>query len=292
MDSVTGDPGYKDDDQIENYPVTPLASPLPPSSSSNISVVLYFGGDLQNTRQTMALHITDGLSRFIENYCYESIGERLHKCYPNHHVLIVRPKAFYKNTFAVYSQYLNIKDKQGTPDFGGTGGGDEPKDAWKQVASILLERFGPKLEQVETTIVGFSKGCTVVNGLIMQSENVSNYDWLVLKEIVLLDSGHNGQDLAWIVQEGTLRNAFASSKIELPRLVTGISDYQREGKPWIGQEYDVFCKEVQKIQEERKDLDWKQFEVKKAGKTASLDDHFRLLDEFFDWKQANNKESS
>ena len=215
----------------------------------------------------------------------ESTARILSRRFPSSFVWVVKPTRMELTTFSVYDNFVK-SSRMGDPNhFSG-------QQSWHHLQKLIANSFkklksdvaqdycieGLKLFQLPTTIIGFSKGCIVLNQLLFDlkenlcdQEPVKNFIENV-ETMVWLDGGHNGGNNTWITLDEELKT-LAKTGIEVEVHVT---PYQMKDirRPWIGQEQEMFVKKL------------KDFGVRVSStlhfetKERSLENHFSILKEF------------
>lgn len=187
-------------------------------------------------------------------WCLEETAQLLHRHFPSGHIWIVKPSKMTLGTFAIFSNFLE-SDPQGVPEF-------------QEAESLCLPHLSALLTRSVTTVndevgsevcsaalplrlVGFSKGCTVLNQLLYELPRyvgASGDDWPLalqrLEEIFWLDGGHGGAKETWvtnrkILKEGLLEFCHQRRKISCHALSTPyqVKDPMRS---WVGKDYKKF----------------------------------------------------
>ena len=128
-------------------------------------------------------------------------------------------------------------------------------------------------------LVGFSKGCVVLNQIVHELSNVTVGDDAGLRDFVSrisamfwLDGGHGGESNTWITDEKYLYHL----AWHIPSIKVHVTPYQidDETRPWIGEEQGLFVEKLRTLGANIK--------VKKhfQDKEPSLAYHFKLIDSF------------
>lgn len=246
--------------------------------------VVFFGGDVQEYSENMLAHRDN---KRYEEWNLESTARLLCQLFPHNHIWVVKASRMTLKTFAVYSNFVTSNDV-GCPEH------EAGQMSWHHLYK-LLGNAGERLrdacsEQTEdtcvdvkvnalapVTLVGFSKGCVVLNQLLYdlalakQDKDVGTFTDVV-KAMYWLDGGHNGGLNTWIVHESVLKN-LVGADIEVHSHVT---PYQTEDdrRPWVGKEQKKFVSRLQRLGVAVNNT------LHFSEETRSLDMHFRLLKEF------------
>ncbi|XP_053328254.1 mitochondrial protein C2orf69 homolog [Spea bombifrons] len=277
--------------------------------------VIYFPGDVQNYRDVMAAHsenfrwmrwsfedVAALLSKRFTTYniwIVKSSRMHLHKfsCYdnfvesnmfgaPTHSGEVVAFKQLFSllvNAFPVAqnilrsqnNKYVNrgynlsVYDKSGCPV--------ETKCGTCQEASAIHFGLPSVKDSLSLTLVGFSKGCVVLNQLLHELEQAKKDKDISsfianIEAMYWLDGGHSGGSETWITHPDILK-VFAETGIDVHTHVTPyqVSDSMRS---WIGQEQKKF---VQILKENSVMVDNR---LHFMYEMPSLDNHFRVHEVF------------
>jgi len=144
-------------------------------------------------------------------------------------------------------------------------------------ASTEREACGSKTfnASLPTTVVGFSKGCVVLNQLtydlaeIPKDDDVEDFIKLVTC-MYWLDGGHGGGSNTWITDENVLASL---SRFEIYSHVTPYQVHD-PSRPWIGREQEKFVTILLKHKTRVKNT------LHFADQGRSLENHFRILHVF------------
>ena len=109
------------------------------------------------------------------------------------------------------------------------------------------ETFATSSTNLPVVIIGFSKGCVVLNQLLHElhivNGNLRSFVDLVA-QMFWLDGGHNGESETWITDSEILKSLL-ESKIEIRVHVTPYQVYDERRKR-IGQEHRKFVENLRK----------------------------------------------
>ena len=128
-------------------------------------------------------------------------------------------------------------------------------------------------------LVGFSKGCVVLNQVIYELYTVSSETEPRLHDFVSriiamywLDGGHSGESNTWITDEKFLYNLAK----HVPRIRVHVTPYQIQDstRPWIGKEQKKFVEKLRLLGANVK------VKVHFQDRDPSLAFHFKLLESF------------
>lgn len=209
----------------------------------------------------------------------ESTARIIARRFPNSLVMIVKPKEMFLRTFSVYSNFLKFSDT-GIPELNPEN--NSLKHLYKlhnNVVKILMATESNQIEGVVTNsadkcrleketpnvglvnekgaikrdplpirLVGFSKGCVVLNQILfeLETDDVEEKEFLSqINAMYWLDGGHNGSQDTWITDDILLRK-LSSYPWELYSYVT---PYQVDDpmRAWIGKEHNKFVSKINKF---------------------------------------------
>ncbi|NXD30506.1 CB069 protein, partial [Spelaeornis formosus] len=127
------------------------------------------------------------------------------------------------------------------------------------------------------TLIGFSKGCVVLNQLIYELKEAKkdkNTDAFLknIKAIYWLDGGHSGGSNTWITYPEMLKE-LADTGIEVHAHVTPYQVFDTM-RSWIGREHEKFVHILEEFGVEIND------QLHFADEVPSLDNHFRVHEVF------------
>lgn len=131
----------------------------------------------------------------------------------------------------------------------------------------------------QVTLVGFSKGCVVLNQIIYELSTVSagvdprlNDFASRISAMYWLDGGHNGESNTWITDEKFLDHLAK----HVPRIRVHVTPYQIKDatRPWIGKEQKKFVENLRSLGANVK------VKVHFQDRDPSLAFHFKLLESF------------
>lgn len=127
------------------------------------------------------------------------------------------------------------------------------------------------------TLVGFSKGCVVLNQLVYElpgalaDPQMSHFVRRV-SDMFWLDGGHPGGSETWVTDKQALRE-LASSGVSVHAHVTPY-EVRDPMRAWVGREHAAFVKTL----EEFGACPTKKLHFEKEP--ASIENHFRVIEEF------------
>ncbi len=240
---------------------------------------------MQNFQQEMALRpdATPWLSWSLERVSL-TLGQR----FPGCHIWVVRASRMYLHKFSCYKNFVESNlfgAPEHSPDYG----------AIRHLRALLghsMQRAGlpnplPPLSGTSNpgplpagftlTIVGFSKGCVVLNQIVYELAGAQADPELRLfldsvSDMYWLDGGHPGGSETWVTDKCAL-GELASSGVAIHAHVTPyeVCDPMRA---WVGREHRQFIKTLEDL---GACLSQKlHFE----DEPASIENHFRVIQEF------------
>lgn len=228
----------------------------------------------------------------------ESTASTIGHRFPNSHVWTVKASQMISRTFNIYSNFVKWKELPSGAVEPVHGSGQRSwhhlcyliRNAVNRMNVIMNEecRLDRCLAQEQNSctetfdanlpaiLVGFSKGCVVLNQLAYDmsertddAASVEEFIQLVSK-IYWLDGGHGGRSDTWITQENILA---CLSRFEIESHVT---PYQVKDatRPWLGHEHDQFIRGLQVQKTKLKHV------LHFGDQKRSLLNHFKVLHEF------------
>ncbi|XKL61679.1 hypothetical protein PGB90_001512 [Kerria lacca] len=264
---------------------------LKQKNSEEDNVTVYFGGDMQDFAENMN---SNSESKKYIKWSLENIAILLHHKFQQSHVLIVRPSRYYRGIFSCYDNYVPSGDF-GVPKFvdfynalthlkiilNNVSLFIKRKNKPKESKSKHLSDSSINLEKARITLIGFSKGCIVLNQLIrefhfLQTKEVPKEQLNILSRIsdlYFLDGGHSGKENVWITERYLL---LTLTKLNHIHIHVHVTPYQVKDKmrPWIGKEEKIFTEIL---------IEYKANVTRQLhfhNQPASLNQHFELLNSF------------
>ncbi|XP_039291771.1 UPF0565 protein C2orf69 homolog isoform X2 [Nilaparvata lugens] len=221
------------------------------------STVIYFGGDVQDFKENMEVH-----SRPFLKWNLDDMSRMLSLKFPESHIIVVRPS---RMDFDVYSCFVNFVPsvKYGVPKH-------VPMNfAFQHILKLLdgvSQRFNftNSKEYTHTVdsdlpcrkliVIGFSKGCVVLNQLLYEfhhiktstspEDNEMRRCIPQISDMFWLDAGHGGTDI--FLSTSSVLQTLAESGI---RIHIHVTPYQVKDakRPWIGEEESQFTALLEKL---------------------------------------------
>lgn len=259
-----------------------LKTPEKPGDATQL--VVFFGGDIQDFPEAMMKHRDN--KRYVQ-WNLDNMAALMGRHFPNAHCIVVRPNRLQYLTFSCYDNFVPSNDTGApTHEFSisalehlvGLLNGLSAKLKAK-TNKKLYEPIADSLMELPVVLIGFSKGCIVLNQFLYSIKSLEvNPDDDVLslvrrvKEMYWLDGGHAGGSNTWVTKESVLK-ALKEWDIQINIHVT---PYQVlcSARPWIGKEEKVFRETLKRLGVDvmRK--------IYHADQPSSLEMHFGVLEEF------------
>ena len=213
---------------------------------------------------------------------------------PDALVVVVRPSEYYLDTFSIFRNFVAC-DQHSSPMFE-----IDTDKAWQQMDRIMekvkaeveagaigVEGIGSAFDTHPIALVGFSKGCAVLNQLIHEftfiRERTSDAEIrsdlktpLAVDRIFWLDGGHNGEADTWVTDRAVLK-AFSDCYQNRPmKLHVHVTPYQMNdpNRPQIKRHKLKFCEIVDSLGMALHD------ETHFRNQQCSIETHFEVLTAF------------
>ncbi|KAM9850878.1 mitochondrial protein C2orf69 homolog [Aulostomus maculatus] len=243
--------------------------------------VLFFHGDIQNFQEEMALQ-PEGVQWL--SWSLEQVAVILGRRFPGHHVWVVRASRMYLHKFSCYHNFVE-SNMFGAPEHSANCG------AFHHLRALLshgMERANlpnPLQLQAATslppgfsvTLVGFSKGCVVLNQLLYELAGARADQQMALfvqciSDMFWLDGGHPGGSETWVTDKQVLRE-LAVSGVTIHAHVTPyeVCDPMRA---WVGREHSCFIKTLEEFGARPHQ------KLHFQDEPPSIENHFRVIQDF------------
>ncbi|GAA27488.2 UPF0565 protein C2orf69 homolog [Clonorchis sinensis] len=276
----------------------------PGPASSN---VVYIGGDIQDTECNMQSHPE---KRGFVKWSLEATGRLLVERYAlqgrNVHLWMIRPCQWVSNVFASYRNFVSV-DPNGNPILSDSipTNSDlvEHLSSLIEDAAMKVRKHKPEIatgfEGIPVTVIGFSKGCCVLTGLLYILSACKPYTLresglLVpsdgakrflsnIRALYWLDAGHSAVEHQWPTSEANLS---VLRRTACPELHAYATPYQVEDKlrPWKARDYHTFIGLLAKYALPHKHaVLFKDEQTKRKEQlpdTADIQTHFTVLKHF------------
>ncbi|XP_028663466.1 mitochondrial protein C2orf69 homolog [Erpetoichthys calabaricus] len=268
--------------------------------------VLYFPGDIQNFHEVMASH--------HENHQWlpwslENVAVKLSKHFPGSHVWVIRASRMYLHKFSCYDNFVEsslfgapehssgygaflhlqalfvhafelAKNPLDSVGINGSAGCavasnscyESQKSSSCNQPSVMSSSLPANLT---LTLVGFSKGCVVLNQLIYElagarANSMTSSFVKHITDMYWLDGGHPGGSDTWVTKTEVLKE-LASSGIAVHCHVTPY-EVRDPMRAWVGKEHSKFAQTLKELGAPI--VNMLHFENEKP----SLENHFRVLE--------------
>ncbi|XP_039750322.1 UPF0565 protein C2orf69 isoform X2 [Pararge aegeria] len=253
----------------------PPARPPPASAPPHPQAVVFFGGDVQDYPEVMQAHRDN---RHYVKWNLESTARMLAHDFPTQFILVVKPARLLQSvsnrikslptaelleavSTVTLPEDIDIEElhnasihRSGESRSNGSSSQAHASAAHKPDSDPLWWRDKLALDECSLTLVGFSKGCVVLNQLIYEfhyTKTLTPGDAHMMRfmsrvaDMYWLDGGHAGGKNTWITSRSLLETL---TRLEVNMFVH-VSPYQvqDEGRPWIGREEKAFTGLLNKL---------------------------------------------
>ncbi|XP_048755447.2 mitochondrial protein C2orf69 homolog [Ostrea edulis] len=216
--------------------------------------VIFFGGDIQTYPEIME----SGMHKEYIEYNLEDTARILSRRFPESVVFIVKPSKMILYSFSVYKNFLHFSE-DGIPYIGHLPQNENGIEG----LTYLVRLYNNARRQMTSAdsspgtsppiaLVGFSKGCVVLNQIMFEMFSCANIDDTDVSDFIerltsvyWLDSGHVGERDAWLTDDALL-SAMVQKGLQIFAHVT---PYQvRDSfRKWIGKEEKKFVEKLKKL---------------------------------------------
>ena len=218
----------------------------------------------------------------------EETGRILLKRFPGSAIFVIKATKMHLNTFSVYSNFVESNNFGCPTHESGYG-------SWRQLNTLynnILQTTASDSASADSTcsvtscptsrdfpliIMGFSKGCIVLNQLLYDSKETEDDPELSafvkkIKEFYWLDGGHSGGRDTWVKDEDVVR-FLATVPV---KVLVHVSPYQVKDpmRAWIGKEQRRFVKLLKQFGVDVRD------KLHFDDESGSIENHFRVLTVF------------
>uniref|UniRef100_A0A914WFL3 Uncharacterized protein n=1 Tax=Plectus sambesii TaxID=2011161 RepID=A0A914WFL3_9BILA len=216
----------------------------PPASSAGggRDAVICFGGDIQDFEEQQTSHSQWTLDRF---------AGRIGRCFPTRHIFVVRPAHMFQRSFAVYRNFVE-SNNFGVPTYSSAICAVDHLERLLQSACGQLELSAEEAIS-DVILIGFSKGCVVLNQLLHELPMVDAGADDRLKTFaskcrrwVWLDGGHNGKkEDVWVTDEALLKEVVQRNI----RVSVHVTPYQvsNPDQPWKSRQEQKFVNSLKQL---------------------------------------------
>ena len=211
----------------------------------------------------------------------ETTAEIIQEKFPLSYIWVVKPSKMQLRTFSVYSNFVESDD-------GGCPSHSTGQASWLHLSKLLSsasqkvkEQDISKTSEIDkdsnVNIVGFSKGCVVLNQLLYDLGEAKVEEDAVpflktVKNMYWLDGGHAGGSNTYVTDTSVL-NALVGTGINIKCHVT---PYQVEdsNRKWIRKEHKKFISTLEELSIPVENT------LHFEGLERSIDNHFGILLKF------------
>ncbi|GFQ89447.1 UPF0565 protein C2orf69 homolog [Trichonephila clavata] len=224
-----------------------------------VGCIIFFGGDMQDYKEKMLAHRDN---QHYSKWDLESTAVLLHNHFPQQAIIIVKPAKMSLMTFSCYENFVNVNNF-GAPTYeknidslkhlklllSNTGTVIQKKQ--NEASSIIENNINlPVLEplnliEIPLTVIGFSKGCVVLNQFLysfqsLQEDKDDEVSSFVnnISSMYWLEGGHSGCSSTWVTDKNVLHN-FSTMKMDVHIHVTPYQIFC-DTRPRIGREEKIF----------------------------------------------------
>ena len=260
-------------------------------------------------------------TKAYSQWCYENTATILSDKFKDAGIWMMTPSRMLRNIFSCYSQFVQ-SSLVGVPFYKGSYGGIPNLQHLLVKAISCIHNIGlheatlegrsiEAIAHLPVVLVGFSKGCVVLNQFLYEimyftrgedlscsgecevsddSMHTCKHSFLKqhtrgekamedvnlfikgITDMFWLDSGHSGAVGAW-VNNGALLENLVATKI---RIHVHVTPYQVHcpSRPWIGEEERYFVDTLKQL-----NIDVTE-QLHFEDKESSLENHFKVLEEF------------
>ncbi|CAL1542856.1 unnamed protein product [Lymnaea stagnalis] len=238
--------------------------------------IIYFGGDVQDYPENMERHRDN--KRYVK-WNTESTAALIHRKFPSSLVFVIKPTKMHLMTFAVYSNFFEANDF-GSPTHSRDAGAIKHLSCLYRSAlkAVYQECEVISAIRVPIRLIGFSKGCTVLNQIVFElhltEDDAGIRDFIKqIEAFYWLDGGHSGGPKnTWVTDDEALKRLASLES----HIFIHVSPYQIKDpmRKWIGQQEFKFYKKL--FDFKAKVHEKEHFE----SEDGCIENHFRVLEEF------------
>lgn len=250
--------------------------------------IVYFGGDIQDVERSMR----STSKRDFLHWSLEATAEIFARKFGRHALVVaVRPSEFYLDSFSVFRNFFAC-DAHSNPIYS-----TNTDKAWRQLDRIMgqvrvevekvsnISVVGSSWGDLPISLIGFSKGCAVLNQLLHEFVHVNDQSVekrgelktpSAVEKIYWLDGGHNGDSDTWITDRTILEAFYEYNKNSSLQLFVHATPYQMEDsrRPHIKRHKLAFCEILKSLGMMLHD------QIHFRDQKRSLEIHFEVLTSF------------
>ncbi|XP_066147248.1 mitochondrial protein C2orf69 isoform X2 [Euwallacea fornicatus] len=212
---------------------------------NNPHVVVFFPGDVQDYTENMEAHRD---SKYYKEWNLEDTALKLQNKFPGDHILVVKPSRMALKTFTCFQNFVK-SNELGVPEHSDNYDSLRHLDCLIKEASERLKTCEESavydFQDLDLRIVGFSKGCVVLNQFLYEFryyKNIDDQDIITLinkiRDMYWLDGGHSGGKNTWVTDHAVL-DTLCSLNINVHIHVTPYQ-IRDDRRPWIQKEEKSF----------------------------------------------------
>lgn len=220
-----------------------------------------------------------------QNWSLERVALILGRRFPSHHIWIVRASHMYLHKFSSYQNFVESNlfgAPEHSPDYGALrhlrallGHGMERANLPDPLPALGSSMSLPP--DFALTIVGFSKGCVVLNQMVYELPVAKTDPELApflerVTDMFWLDGGHPGGSETWVTDKRALAE-LARSGVALHAHVTPY-EVRDPMRAWVGHEHKRFTHTLEELGAQLTQ------KLHFEDEPASIDNHFRVIQEF------------
>ncbi|CAH0382518.1 unnamed protein product [Bemisia tabaci] len=241
----------------------------PRVKSNELKAVVYFGGDIQDFPESMEMHQDH---KKYSSWNLDNTAAHLSSRFADSHVLIVRPFRIGFKTFSCYDNFVPSSDC-GVPEHTPTHHALQHLECLLKSISAKLKmlmpsepplscnnelvqnwKSEPHLDEATITLVGFSKGCVVLNQFLYEfhyMKTLTPDDTTMMRlvsnitDMYWLEGGHAGVKNTWITSRSLLETL---TRLNI-RIHVHVTPYQicDKRRPWIRKEEKTFSNMLKRL---------------------------------------------
>nr|XP_023679642.1 UPF0565 protein C2orf69 homolog isoform X1 [Paramormyrops kingsleyae] len=247
------------------------------SSEDQSRHVVFFPGDIQNFEQEMARQ-AEGAQ--WQRWSFERVALILAQRFPGHYIWVVRAACMYLHKFSSYCNFVE-SNMFGTPEHSPHYGAICHLRALLRHGLLRAGLLSPTdafpPPGLSLILVGFSKGCVVLNQIVHELEAAGSDPELAtflqqVSELYWLDGGHPGGSGTWVTERRALE-VLAARGVALHAHVTPY-EVQDPMRAWVGHEHRQFVETLKELKARVTST------LHFHDEPASIDNHFRVIEEF------------
>lgn len=216
--------------------------------------------------------------RYVE-WNLEATSQKINKKFPQSLVLTIKPSNMYLMTFSVYSNFVEFFELAKPLHCQDYGALTHLYELYHAVLKIISEKHGVELQKnVPIHIIGFSKGCVVLNQFVFEFPSIDKNEKVrqfvhCFHSMYWLDGGHcGGPENTYVTQDEELKTLASMSC----QIFIHVTPYQIKDplRTWIGKQEAKFYKKLKKFNACVHRV------IHFDSEPASIENHFRVLEEF------------